>query len=188
MSRYSGRCDLYDHIYMIGQNDKTSMRECFDEFKKATKGQIYQYYPFKLTRWNIEREADLNPALVINRSTKRIPDKRTKLGYREVNADTYTYWFKEYKSIDELNKHGYCGIRIIKFDDMLDLIPYYDYVIASCACSPDSQIVYLASESENTERERSWRENGFETDDLLDDRRKAFKEAYIKLITSGEYK
>lgn len=187
MSRFTGRCDLYDHIYAIGQSGKTK-EECFEEFKKATGGKMTQIYEIELTRWNVEREAEHNPFLKINTFVEEVPDKRTKTGKRTVTTHTYEYCSKTFGSLEELNKYGYVTRKTIEFEDMLDLIPYYGYCIASMACSKDplSQTVCLAAVSEIDSRERSWMENGFETRDMLNDFRDQIRQEYIDIITSRE--
>ena len=186
MSRFTGRCDLYDHIYMIGQNGKTK-EECFEEFKAATGGKMTQIIKIKLTPWNVEKEAAKNGFLKINTITKEVPDKRTKAGTRTVVSHTYEYLGKTYNSLEDLNKkQQYYGRKVIEFNDMLDLIPYYGYCIASVACSKDpiSQTVCLAAESEIDERERSWMEGGFDTQDMLNDFRDQIRQEYIDIISS----
>ena len=188
MSRFTGRCDLYDHIYLIGQNGKTK-KECFEEFKKATGGKMRQIIYIKLTPWNIEKEAERNPFLKVNTFVKEVPDKRTKTGTRTVTSHTYEYCGKIYKDLDELNKnHNYSTYKTIEFEDMLDLIPYYGYCIASMACSRDplSQSVTLAAVSEIEEREKSWMANGFETQDMLNSFRDEIRAEYIDIIKNYE--
>lgn len=86
MSKFSGKCDLYDHIYIIhGQG--LSEKEAFERFKDATGGIIYKHYTIK--------------------------------------ADKYR------------NKVPVEVMKAIRFFDMLDLVKYYPYVIATSSYYKD---------------------------------------------------
>lgn len=86
MSKFSGKCDLYDHIYVIhGQG--LSEKEAFERFKDATGGIIYKHYTVK--------------------------------------ADKYR------------NKFPMEVMKAIRFFDILDLVQYYPYVIATSSYYKD---------------------------------------------------
>ena len=57
MSKFSGKCDLYDHImmektYPDSKNPNiliSNELECFEIFKKRTGGKLYQHLKIELT-------------------------------------------------------------------------------------------------------------------------------------------
>ena len=136
MSRYTGKCDLYDCLMMMKIDNNGTLKdefECFEIFKKATKGVIYQRInEFRITDYNIDMILQMRGDLVKRIEHKEIvSDKRCKSGTREKIYYTYTFLGREYNSIEELSKNYFLGFKKeIKIDSILDLIPYYPYIIS----------------------------------------------------------
>lgn len=146
MSIFSGKCDLYDHICgcggwydsdgnLINDGDGSSKVYFHDEyrdflvFKKRTGGVIHQHKKVEVTEFNQQFVKDHCEHFDFIKHVNQVQDKRTTSGYREEITYTYTYWYDEYKNLKELNK---CGVYItldIHFDTLLDLIPYYPYLV-----------------------------------------------------------
>ena len=163
MSEFSGKCDLFDHISGLGgwfDKDGNPVQfsdpnvhvlysdEWLDflEFKKRTGGVMYQHKKIKLTPWNHEEIKKLCPDFNYQEHTRTVQDKRVKSGEREEKYLTYTYWNKEY-TLKDLNKRGIYITIEIKFDTLLDLIPYYPYIVAMSFCTEGKQTVYLSERS-----------------------------------------
>lgn len=158
MSKFSGKCDLYDHIMMekmYPDKDNPNILvsdelECFNIFKEKTNGKIFQYKQIKLTDSNIEYwiNHENNPELLSRTYVDTIiPDKRYKTGFKTKRIYSYTHMGKTYNSLKELNNAHYFGTIEITFDTILDLVPYYPYIISFCACSNDSETVYISNNS-----------------------------------------
>ena len=159
MSIYSGKCDLYDYIAGsggwydrdgnpvqfgqegIGAYYSDEYRD-FLAFKKETAGMLFQHKKMKLTPWNHKEIKTLCPEFDYHEHTRVVEDKRSKTGQREEKYLTYTYWGKEY-TLKELNKKGIWVTITIHFNTLLDLIPYYPYIVAM-ACHG---IVYISQQS-----------------------------------------
>lgn len=168
MSKLTGKCDLYDHVFMIGSRGVTgdmSMLEKFEVFKRRTGGVIYTKFPLELNSANINNEIEL-----VNN-----PDILSK------NADgTYTYYFTNYKTLKQLNKHGYYATKEIHFDDILDIFPYLTHIISMSSSDPYRETVYITYEDYNTQREEESRLFGSNySTDLF---KKSVKEELIKIV------
>lgn len=144
MSGFSGKCDLFDHIY-AGCADWKEYFERFEEFKKKTGGKLYQERKVSVSNCNIDDICDMNPNLKFEEVEVT---KTNKNGVsRKFKEKRFTYWDKEYVGLKELNKKG-VYVRIeIPFETVLDLIPYYPYVIACNYWSSDNEIVILSHQS-----------------------------------------
>ena len=158
MSRFSGKCDLYDHIagtagwydrdgnpVKMGEGSGAYYSDEYRDFlafKKLTGGVLHQHKRIKLTPWNHEDVKKLCPDFDYQEHTRIIPDKRQKSGKREEKYLTYTYYNKEY-TLKELNKKGIFITIDIHFNTLLDLIPYYPYLV-SMSCGGT---VYISSQS-----------------------------------------
>lgn len=182
MSRFSGKCDLYDHIagqggwydengnpVKIGDPNVRCLysdeMQDFLAFKKATGGVIHQHKVMKVDPWNYEEVTKLtNGNFQAIPHVEKIPDKRAKGGFREKTTYTYKYWNKEYKTLKELNKHKVYITIDIKFDTLLDLIPYYPYIVCMSYSDSDKQIVYISQESYVDEERDGHLENGYYSD------------------------
>ena len=153
MSRYSGCCDLYDHIsglggwfdkdgkpVKFGKASRYYSDEMLDfiEFKRQTGGVIHQHKKVKVSKWNQEDVKNHCPGFNFTKHTRKISDKRCRSGFREETYYTYTYYGKEYGSLDELNKKGVYVTIDIHFNTLLDLIPYYPYIVSACSHNSDS--------------------------------------------------
>ncbi len=162
MSSYSGKADLADYIAgMSGWYDRdgnpVKMGEGssayysdeyrdFLEFKKRTGGVLYQHKVLTVTPWNHDEAMKLCPKLEVIEHKKIVSDKRQKSGQREDIYYTYKYWGREY-TLKELNKHKvYITIKI-HFDTLLDLIPYYPYIVTIACSNNGKQIVYISNQS-----------------------------------------
>jgi len=149
MSMFSGKCDLCDHIMGMGgwyDRDGNPVKigdpdvrayysdeyRDFLAFRKQTGGVIHQYKKIKVTNWNYEEVEKLCPQFKAIKHTRIVPDKRQKSGQREETYYTYKYYDKEY-SLKEINKKGVYFTVNIEFNTLLDLIPYYPYIVCmSC--------------------------------------------------------
>ena len=175
MSMFSGKCDLFDHIMgTAGWYDRdgkpVKMGEGsgayysdeyrdFLEFKKKTGGVLHQHRVLTVTPWNQDEAAKLCPELEVIEHTKIVPDKRQKSGQREEVYYTYKYWGKEY-TLKELNKRKVYITIDIHFDTLLDLIPYYPYIVTmSCG-----NTVYISSQSYVDEMLENYFEHGYYSD------------------------
>lgn len=144
MSGFSGKCDLFDHIYGGCENWKEYF-ERFEEFKRKTGGKLYQERKVSVSNCNIDDICEMNHNL---KSEEVEVIKTDKNGAsRKFKEKHFTYWDKEYIGLKALNKKG-VYVRIeIPFETVLDLIPYYPYVIACNYWSKDKEIVILARQS-----------------------------------------
>ncbi len=181
MSIFSGKCDLADHINGIaGWYDKdgnpVKMGEGhgayygdeyrdFLEFKRRTGGVMYQHQKVKVTEWNQDEIAKKIPdQFKIIKHEAIVEDKRHKSGKRSDISYTYEYWGKEYKTLKELNKHGVFVTIDIHFDTILDLIPYYPYIICASCYNDGKETVFISKESFVIEERDEHFENGHFSD------------------------
>lgn len=164
MSRYSGKCDLADHIGgMGGWYDRngnpvkfgqegvgayySDELQDFREFKKRTGGVMYQHKHIKkIDEWNHDFIAKKCPDFKVIKHVDKVADKRTKEGYREVVSYTYEYWGKEYTQ-KEISKRGVYITVEIHFDTLLDIIKYYPYLVSMSCSRDDKMIVFITNES-----------------------------------------
>lgn len=162
MSIFSGKCDVFDTMsgcagYYLKDGTPVKMGEGsgpyysdeyqdFLEFKRRTGGVLHQHKVLKVTPWNQDEAVKFCPELEVIEHKKIVPDKRQKSGQREDIYYTYKYWGKEY-TLKELNKHKVYITIDIHFDTLLDLIPYYPYIVSMSYSSNDKQIVYISSQS-----------------------------------------
>jgi len=164
MSHYSGKCDLADHISMLkhrtkdGSDKKEDLdkarvlysdeMECFKIFKERTGGVIHQHKVIEVTPWNYDEVNRLtNGQFEAIPHTKTVPDKRQKSGERTDTFYTYKYWGKEYSSLKELNKRKVYITIDIRFETLLDIIPYYPYIVSSMCSCDGKDTVFISDES-----------------------------------------
>lgn len=155
MSKFSGKCDLYDHMMMkklTPSIDNPNLLvsdelECFEEFKKRTKGILYQHHKIIVTEQNQNFVKDHCDAFIINTHTITKPDKRLKEGQKICEYYSYEYYGKHYQTLKELNKHGVYITTEIKFTTLLDLIPYYPYIISSSCSTNDTEHIIISNQS-----------------------------------------
>jgi hypothetical protein len=131
----------------------------FLEFKKRTGGVLHQHKVLTVTPWNHDEAVKLCPELEVIEHKRIVPDKRQKSGQREDVYYTYKYWGKEY-TLKELNKRKVYITIDIHFDTLLDLIPYYPYIVTmSCG-----NTVYISSQSYVDDMLESHLEHGYYSD------------------------
>lgn len=164
MSIYSGKCDLADHLFMMkfrtkdGSDKKEDLEkasvfysdemECFKIFKERTDGKIYQYKTITVTPWNYDEVERLtNGVFKAIPHTKVVEDKRLKSGQREQTTYTYEYYGHEYKTLKELNKQEVFFTDTIEFNTLLDLIPYYPYIVCMSNCFNGKETVVISENS-----------------------------------------
>ena len=148
MSIFSGKNDLFDYISGLGgwfgrdgNPVKLGEANCyysdetldFAEFKRQTGGVIHQRKKVTVTEWNQEDVKNHCPGFDFTKHVRKIPDKRCKSKFREETYYTYSYYGKEYGSLKELNKQNVYVTIDINFDTLLDIIPYYPYIVSSCS-------------------------------------------------------
>jgi len=166
MSIYSGKCDFADHLFMQKQRTKNGSdkledlqqarvlysdeQECFEVFKKKTGGVIYQLTNVELTKYNAELIAKYNPFFETSTEMVSTPIKNGKQRIKVLQ--TYKYFGKE-ATLKELNKKGLFIYKPIKFNTLLDLIPYYPYIPISVTSSNGKEECVLSSKSQLEELE-----------------------------------
>lgn len=145
MSRLTGKCDLYDHIFMIGcrgTTDDMTDKEKFEIFKKRTGGVIYTKFPLELNKNNIQYEIQLtnNPDIL------------------SINEDgSIKYFYENFKNLKQLNKRKYYATKKIHFDTILDIFPYLTHIISMMTSDENSETVYITYQDYNTIREEEAR-------------------------------
>lgn len=153
MSRFSGKFDLSDYLSGLGgwfDKDGNPVKFCgasryysdemldFIEFKRQTGGVIHQHKKVTVSEWNQEDVKNHCPGFNFTKHIRKIPDNRCRDKFREETYYTYTYYGKEYESLKELNKKNVYITIDIHFDTLLDLIPYYPYIVSACSHNSDS--------------------------------------------------
>lgn len=169
MSQFSGKCDLFDHMsgtggwfdkdgnpVKIGDPDvhvlySDEMLD-FIAFKKETGGVIHQHKKVKVSTWNQDEVAKRCPGLEI------IPHQEQKGKYTKTTY-TYKYYDKEY-TLKELNKKGVYVTIDIHFNTLLDLIPYYPYIVSMAAHSNGKATIYISQRPFPIEEMEDSLENG----------------------------
>ena len=165
MSRYSGKCDLADHIAGtggwydkngnpvkfgdpgVGAYYSDEMKD-FIAFKEKTGGKLYQHRVITVTPWNYKEVEELTEGqFKAIPHTEIVEDKRLKEGKREKTTYTYKYWGNEYTSLKELNKNKVYFTETIEFKTLLDLIPYYPYLVSACVSTESKTTVYITKHS-----------------------------------------
>lgn len=163
MSVYSGKCDLADLVFgQGGYFDKDGKSVKFGDnvgayysdewldflaFRKKTGGVLYQHKNIKVNSYNAEEVKKHCKEFDYKENKTRVPDKRSKTGYREVISYIYTYYGKEYTE-KELNNKGGVYITVeIHFDTLLELLPYYPYLTSAVVSGGDKTTVYISDRS-----------------------------------------
>jgi hypothetical protein len=162
MSQFSGKCDLFDTLMMqkhrtkTGSDDKKDLEEarvlysdeleCFTIFKNKTGGILHQHQFVKIDEYNQDEVAKRSNGNFQVLSQKITYTTKTGL-LKEKTIYTYKYYNKEYNSLKELNKHGVYIVRDIHFDTLLDLIPYYPYIVTCMYSDSNSLVVFISNES-----------------------------------------
>ena len=121
--------------------------ECFEIFKEKTGGVIHQHKRVEVTEYNQNFVAQQCKWFQVNPVQDEVPAE-TKKGKKPKQRYTYYYFGKEYLTLKSLNKHGVYITLDIHFDTLLDIIPYYPYVVSMSSCDKDHQEIYIADKSE----------------------------------------
>lgn len=144
MSRFSGTYDLYDFVF--SHQDGEGEMKSFNEFKEKTGGKIYQYFEMELTESNIDTEIKLcNDPLML--SKREVPSEQGTSRKRRKPKFIYTYFGKEYDSLKKINKHHYITKKEIRFETLLDIIPYYPHAVSMSYTTKDSTYVVISDKS-----------------------------------------
>ena len=194
MSKFCGKCDLYDHMMMEktypDPNNKNILisdeLECFEIFKKRTGGVLYQSLKIELTDWNIDYWINYyKDSNKLSKSAYTVvrEDKRCKSGKKEITKYNYYYYGTKYSSLKELNERGFYGEIEIKFNTLLDLLPYYPYIITMMLSDKNQEKVYISDTSYvdmYTKDVASYSEPSFR---MIEIYREELKKHYVKVIT-----
>ena len=189
MSQFSGKSDLADTIFMqkmypIYPNNPNSAltsdeMECFNIFKEKTGGKIHQHFKLELTPQNVQHEIEQvnNPNLF---ALKRIYEPHPNGGFTD--REIYVYWGKEFKSLKELNKKGYYATRTIYFDTLLDIIPYYPYIVSFMSGGEDGKLfIVISGQSYVDHQEEEARKYGY-NNEMTKYYRTKLQEHYIEVV------
>lgn len=188
MSKFTGKCDFYDHLMMRcqikdGNGYYSDEMECFKDFKEKTKGIIYQNIgKVKVNINNQDLLADNNKFFKVIENKIEVEDKRTKSGFKSKVTYTYIYFGKEMTLKEINNSGGISFIREVRFDTLLDLIPYYPYIIGMCASNKDGEYVEISSESYIETRFKQSLEYGFDRTSTVKIFNKLLQEHYLEVI------
>jgi hypothetical protein len=99
-----------------------------------------------------------------------------------VDREVYTYWGKEYKSLKELNKKGYYATRTIHFNTLLDLIPYYPYIVSFMSGEENGHLfVVISGQSYVDYQEEEARKYGY-NNEMTNYYRTKLQEHYIEVV------
>ena len=196
MSLFSGKCDLYDTIMMQhlrcknGSDKKEDLDkarvyysdelECFNEFKKKTGGVIYQHQEIKVTEQNqslIEKKCS---NFKVIEHIREVEDKRYKDNKKKETTYTYEYYGKEY-SLKELNKKGVYITKEIHFNTILDIIPYYPYIVTTMCSNNDKLKIFISQESFVDNEERKLLNAGYEST-MYEYYKKELQKHYIDVV------
>lgn len=163
----AGKCDLYDHVYMIGTKgttDEMTKQEKFDLFKQRTGGVLHQNIKVKVNKFNIDFLVENNQFL------------------EKTDHNTYLYFNKEYKTIKSLNKEGIFYRRKIHFDTMLDLVPYLPYIIGIMASDENGEYIEIGEHSYIDQQFLENLEYGYDSSNIWKSNMKRLQEEYIETI------
>jgi hypothetical protein len=189
MSQFSGKSDLADTIFMQkmypmhpGKDNSpliSDEMECFNIFKEKTGGKIHQHFKLELNEYNIDYELQQvnNPNLL---SKVRIYDMLPDGNFAD--REVYTYWGKEYKSLKEINKKGYYATRTIHFNTLLDIIPYYPYIVSFMSGGEDGKLfIVISGQSYVDHQEEEARKYGY-SNEMTNYYRKSLQEHYVEVV------
>lgn len=194
MSKFTGKCDLYDHMMMEKMHPSTDNPniwvsdelECFKIFKERTKGKLYQHRKVNVTEINQDFiEKNCKFFNIIRHETK-ISDARYKNGYRIKTYYTYKYHEKEYNTLKELNKKGVYITIEIKFDSIFDLVPYYPYIIGSSTSDSAGETIYISNSSYIDEKIDRYLESGISLE-YIEFYKKELQNHYLQLAKRINY-
>jgi hypothetical protein len=189
MSQFSGKSDLADTIFMQkmypmypGKENSpltSDEMECFNIFKEKTGGRIHQHFSLELSESNIDFEIKNvnNPRILSKREVIREDgDNNTKPKY------VYIYWGKEYNSLKEINKKGYYATKSIWFNTLLDIIPYYPYIVSFMSGGDDGKLfVVISGQSYVDHQEEEARKYGY-INSMTNYYRTALQDHYVEVV------
>lgn len=136
MSRFSGKCDLYDCIYtLFSYKSEDSEEEMFSRFGRKTGWVIYLPVRVQLS--------DRNEDMLLSRCA---PDVFSKAPDGKRNH--YLCHGKLFRSKKSVNRAG--GIvleRPVHFSTRMELVPYYGYLIAKAVSSEGHTHIVLSEYS-----------------------------------------
>ena len=196
MSIWSGKCDLADHLSFCkmrtkdGSDKKEDLdkarvlyndeMECFKIFKQRTGGVLHQHKRIEVTEDNQDFVANRCGNFKIIPHTEKVIGKNGK--EREKTTYTYNYWGTEYKNLKELNKHHVYIVIDIHFDTLLDLIPYYPYIVSASYWNEDKEVVFISNESwVITERDKHY-QYGYDGNGMAEHYMKALQDHYREVV------
>lgn len=132
MSFVSGKCDIYDLIYShCRSNNWEDKKKAFDIFKEETGGKLYQNITIELNPWNLDKEIEyINRPEFLSKEVEviQVPDKRCKSGFK-TKEKVFVKYLGELIPLEK--KPKVCVRKVIYFEDMIDLVPYYPYIVSS---------------------------------------------------------
>lgn len=186
MSIFSGKCDFADHLFMQKNRTKdgsdkpedlkaarvlySDEQECFDIFKKKTGGVIYKLTPVTVTKNNDQLVAKYNQFFKIKTEQN---DKGKIVVFYE--------YFGQRMTLNALNRKGVVIERPVRFNTLLDLIPYYPYVVVSITASDGLERCVIAESSFVDESDNHLFTVGIDFSDCINYR--AFlQEHYIEVV------
>lgn len=155
----------------------SDIMECFKIFKEKTGGILHRHV-------NIEANANTRDLIAKNcdQFSYRIwgMPVQTKTGTKEKEVCIYTYYGKDYTE-KELKKHG--GVYIddpIKFDTILELVPYFPYIVTMSYNDKDKRVIYISNESFAEREHRQHLQAGFDSR-TIDYYRKKLAQTYFEI-------
>lgn len=128
----------------------SDIMECFRIFKEKTGGILHRDVHIDVNENNcklVAEKCEEFKEFSFKTTPLKVVDKRSKSGFREETLYTYTYLGEEYTE-KELRKRG--GVYIddpIKFDNILELIPYFPYLVTMLYNSENKMVVYISEDS-----------------------------------------
>lgn len=186
MSFVSGKYDIYDLIYShCRYNDWEDKKKAFEIFKEETGGKLYQNITVELNSWNLDKEIEyINRPEFLSKEVEviQVPDKRCKSGFK-TKEKVFVKYLGELIPLE--NKPKICVHKIIYFEDMIDLVPYYPYIVSSYGrCEKDGKFicnVNISKESYLESRYLDTRKLGGDVS-YLEHYRKKLKEELINTV------
>ena len=160
-------------------------KTAFEIFKEETEGKLYQNITVELNPWNLDKEIKyINRPEFLSKEVEviQVPDKRCKSGFK-----TKEKVFVKYlgKLIPLENKPKVCVHKVIYFEDMIDLVPYYPYIVSSYArYEKDGKLVCSVTISQNSYLDYSYLEKREVGGDIsyLEHYKKNLKEELINTV------
>lgn len=146
MSKFSGKCDLYDHIMMMKHYPKadnpnilvSDEMECFELFKEVTNGVIYKGINIEVNEYNQKLVSELCEYFTFEELPKPSPRHKQRYVYK---------YFGEEMTLKQLNKRGVYIAIPIHFETLLDIIPYYPYIVVCAFCKDGKESITISSKS-----------------------------------------